>query len=703
MKQIDLFTMQRISELQVKIKKASEDYYNGTESMSNFEYDKLYDELKKLEDEYDLDVRVTSSVGASVEKDTPLQKVTHEYEAKSLGKTKSVDDLIREQSRTIDGDNGFTCLSWKLDGCTVQLTYEKGKLVLASTRGDGKIGQDITENSKFIEGIPQTIPTALEKLVVRGEALMSYAEFDRVNINGQFANPRNLASATITALDKNLLKDRKINFMAFELVDGSVNENIELQGKFSNRLNWLSTQGFGVVPHEVVKVSDLKEKIEEWSKLEKINALGFPVDGLVVAYDNLERTKNLTGTEHHPSLTKAMAFKWQDETVKTTLRNIEWSPSRTGLLNPVAVFDTVDLCGTKVSRASLHNLSYIEGLNLKIGDNITVYKANMIIPQGAENLAKDKGNIMDFSEINCPCCKNKAKIEDNNGTKTLVCENEKCLAKELGTFTRFVDKHGMNIEGLSEKTILTLMEKGFLTELSDLYKLKDKPEIADLEGFGEKSFKNLVDAIEKSKSTDTEHFLYACGIENIGRGQLKDILGFVKEHYDTDLSKYHNPDGSYDLIGTLMLMQNDNFDFTKIDGIGEVLAKNFSDFIEKEFNIPYEMGMSGKFSDCLPYTTFTDKKIEQNKDLPLSGKTFVITGSLENFNNRDEMISYIESLGGKVSGSVSKNTDYLINNDVESTSGKNKKAKDLGIPVISENDFLNKFKAEEKTDIEMER
>lgn len=699
------FKIQRMNDLRSELKKASSDYYNGTESMSNFEYDQKFDELKRLEDEYGNESEnFTSKVGASIEASSPsLKKVTHEYEAKSLGKTKSVDDLIREQSRTIDGNNGFTCLSWKLDGCTVQLTYEKGKLVLASTRGDGRIGQDITDNSKFIEGIPQRIPTALEKLVVRGEALMSYAEFDRVNINGQFANPRNLASATITALDKSLLKDRKINFMAFELVDGSVNENIELQGKFSNRLDWLTTQGFGVVPHEVVKVSDLKEKIEEWSKPEKINALGFPVDGLVVAYDNLERTRNLTGTEHHPSLTKAMAFKWQDETVKTTLRDIEWSPSRTGLLNPVAVFDTVDLCGTKVSRASLHNLSYIEGLNLKIGDEITVYKANMIIPQVAENLDKDKGSVMDFNEINCPCCKNKAKVEDNNGTKTLICENEKCLAKELGTFTRFVDKHGMNIEGLSEKTILTLMEKGFLTELSDLYKLKDKPEIANLEGFGEKSYQNLIDAIEKSKSTDTEHFLYACGIENIGRGQLKDIIGYIKEHYDTDLSKYHNPDGSYDLIGTLMLMQNDNFDFTKIDGIGEVLAKNFSDFIEKEFNIPYEMGMSGKFADCLPYTTFTDKKLEQNKDLPLSGKTFVITGSLNNFNNRDEMISYIESLGGKVSGSVSKNTDYLINNDVESTSGKNKKAKDLGIPVISENDFLNKFKAEEKTDIEIER
>lgn len=695
------FKIQRMNDLRSELKKASSDYYNGTESMSNFEYDQKFDELKRLEDEYGKEnENFTSKVGASIEaSSSSLKKVTHEYEAKSLGKTKSVDDLIREQSRTIDGNNGFTCLSWKLDGCTVQLTYENGKLIQGATRGDGKVGQDITDNTLYIEGIPQTIDYK-EKLVVRGEALMSYVEFDRINTDGQYANPRNLASATITALDKNLLKERKINFKAFELVDFT---DEKLINEFSSRLDYLKTLKFGVVEHEKVKLTELKEKIEEWSKTEKINALGFPVDGLVVAYDNLERTKNLTGTEHHPSLTKAMAFKWQDETVKTTLRDIEWSPSRTGLLNPVAVFDTVDLCGTKVSRASLHNLSYIEGLNLKIGDEITVYKANMIIPQVAENLDKDKGSVMDFSEINCPCCKNKAKVEDNNGTKTLVCENEKCLAKELGTFTRFVDKHGMNIEGLSEKTILTLMEKGFLTELSELYKLKDKSEIANLEGFGEKSYQNLIDAIEKSKSTDTEHFLYACGIENIGRGQLKDIIGYIKEHYDTDLSKYHNPDGSYDLIGTLMLMRNDNFDFTKIDGIGEVLAKNFSDFIEREFNIPYEMGMSGKFADCLPYTTFNDKTVNQNKDLPLSGKTFVITGSLNNFNNRDEMVSYIESLGGKVSGSVSKNTDYLINNDVESTSGKNKKAKDLGIPVISENDFLNKFKAEEKTDIDMER
>lgn len=703
-----LTPIERMKKLREELKIASDNYYNGIETMSNFEYDMKFDELKILEEQYGKDgENFTNTVGAEVNVgNVPLKKVTHEYEAKSLGKTKSVDDLIKEQSKTVDGSEGYTCLSWKLDGCTVQLTYEKGKLTLASTRGDGRVGQDITENSKFIEGIPQTIPTPLDKLVVRGEALMSYAEFDRVNANGQFANPRNLASATITALDKNLLKDRKINFMAFELVDGRVNDEIQLEGKFSNRLNWLETQGFGVVPHEIVKISDLKGKIAEWSTPEKINALGFPVDGLVVAYDNLERTKDLQGTEHHPSLTKSMAFKWQDETVKTTLRDIEWSPSRTGLLNPVAIFDTVDLCGTKVSRASLHNVSYIEGMNLKVGDNITVYKANMIIPQIAENLDRDKGLAV-LGDISCPCCKNKAKIENNNGTKTLVCENEKCLAKELGTFTHFVEKHGMNIEGLSEKSMLILMENGIITDLADLFTLseKDRNAFTSIEGLGDKAFDNLLVSIENAKKTDTEHFLYACGIEGISKGQIKEIVGYLKDNYDTKLSNYHSPDGSYDLIGTLMFMQENHFDFTQINGIGTVLAKNLSDFIEKEFVTPYEMSMSGKFSDCLPYLTFTDTPKDLNKDLPLSNKTFVITGSLNGYTNRDEMVAYIESLGGKVSSSVSKNTDYLINNDVTSTSGKNKKAQDLGIPIISEEDFTKMVSDKEKDEVEedMER
>lgn len=687
----------RIEILREELSKASSDYYNGTESMSNYEYDSKFDELAALEDEYGDENNFTSKVGAKVDKSSALKEITHEYQAKSLGKSKSVDELIKEQSKTSDKEAGFTCLSWKLDGMTVQLTYDGGKLILAATRGDGEVGQDITEKTKYVEGVPQNI-SYKGKVVVRGEAFMTYEDFEKANENGQFANPRNLASATLTALDNNLLKDRHITFNAFELVD--IDEP-SLNKAFSQSLDFLKEQGFGVVEHEVVQISNLKEKIKEWSDPNRIKDLGIPVDGLVVAYNDKEKTKDLVGTGHNPSKTKSMAFKWADDTVKTVLRDIEWSPSRTGLINPVAVFDTVNLCGTKVSRASIHNVSYMENLNLKIGDEITVYKANMIIPQIAENL--NRGSLIKpVSEVDCPCCKNKAVIKENNGTKVMFCENEKCLAKELGTFVRFSDKHGMNIEGLSEKKLLLLMEKGFLTELSDLYRLKDHPEIAKIEGFGDKSYQNLIDSVEKSKNTDIKHFLYACGIEGIGKGQLDEIVSYLKEHYDTDLSGYHYEDGSYDLIGTLVLMQEDNFDFTKIDGIGDVLAKNFSDFIQKELVEPYESCISGKFADCLPFTTFRDKVVSQNKDAVLSGKTFVITGSLNNFANRDEMVAYIESLGGKVSGSVSKNTDYLINNDIESTSGKNKKAKDLNIPIISEETFLSSF-GNEKEDIEIER
>lgn len=685
--------IEEMEQLRQELKKASDDYYNGTESMTNFIYDKKFDRLKELEEEYGKPgENFTDTVGAKT--DSLLSKVTHEYEAKSLGKSKSVDDLIKEQSKTEEGKEGITCLSWKMDGGTGQLTYQNGKLVLAATRGDGVTGVDITKNAPFIDGIPQTIPFT-GKLVVRGEVVMSYAEFDRLNTDGRFANARNLACATMGALDTELLKERHISFKAFEMVYCDK----PMHPSFSARLDTLEKFGFGVVEHEVVKISDLKKAIDTWSKAEKIQDLGYPVDGLVVAFDDTEKTKDLEGTGHHPSLTKSMAFKWEDETKKTVLRAIELSPSRTGLLNPVAVFDTVDLCGTKVSRASLHNLSYIENLNLKIGDEITVYKANMIIPQLAENLDKEKAGEKIFSHgMECPCCKNKANIHENNGVKTIVCENEKCLAKELGTFVHFTEKHGMNIEGLSEKSLLLFMENGLIQELSDLFTIseKDREAYTKLEGFGDKAFDNLLKNIEKAKTTDISHFLYACGIDGVGRGQLKEIIGFLQANYDTTLKDYHNPDGSYDLLYLLTKMQEDNFDFTKINGIGNVLAGNFSDFIEKEFI--HEQGKG--FSDCLPYLTFTDKPMTQDKTLPLAGKTFCITGKLEHFDNRDAMVQAIESLGGKVAGSVSKNTDYLINNDVNSTSGKNKKAMDLGIPIMSEDMFLSEFMKEKEEEIE---
>ena len=676
----------KIKELREKVSRANEDYYNGIESMSNFEYDKLYDELKELEEKYDIDNKQTDFVGASVDK-TPLQKVTHEYEAKSLGKTKSISDLIKEQNKA----EGDVCVSWKMDGSTVVLEYNNGKLTLAATRGDGKIGQDITRNVSFIKGIPNTIPYT-DKLVVRGEAFMTYEDFDSANKNGEFANPRNLAAATITALDTKLLEERPVSFKAFELVN--------TKGKsFSKELDFLSKLGFGVVEHEKVSIQNLNNTIRKWSEEDRIKNLGFPVDGLVIMHDDRAIVKDLSDTGHHPNLTKGMAFKWQDETVETILRKIEWSASRTGLLNPVAVFDTVDLCGTKVSRASLHNVSYVEGLNLKVGDRITVYKANMIIPQIAENLDREKEGNIDL-HIECPCCHSNAKIEENNGVKTAICENEKCLAKELGAFTHFVEKHGMNIEGLSEKTIMQLMETGFLKDISDLYRLKDHLEIAYLPGFGKKSFDNLVESIEKSKNCDLAHFLYACGIDSIGRGQIKEILNYLKNNYDDLCGRFFKEsdkdnDGEK-MFKALLGMVINNFDFTDIPNIGDILANNFVKFMDDEFIFPMEENISGRYKDCLPFIEFTDilsKGRDMNvSDSVINGKSFCITGKLEHFENRDAMVSFIEEHGGKFVSSVSKNTDYLINNDINSTSSKNKKANSLNIPIISENDFLELVK-----------
>ena len=433
-------TMDKIKALQEELQQAADSYYNsGIELMSNKEYDAKFDELKALEQQAGITDGFTAKVGSSV--NDKLPKVTHTYEAKSLGKTKDIDELIAVHENY--PNEPYVCLSWKCDGSTVQATYKEGNLVLAATRGDGHTGQNITQNAKYIEGLPQKIDFKGE-MVVRGEAIMTYEEFDRLNTEGQFANPRNLANATITALDKSILEERKIQFKAFELVSAP-EEDLQSLNSFANRLTYLDTLGFGVVPHERVSVKDLKAEIALWSKEETIKSVGFPVDGLVVANDDTAFTKNLTGTEHHPHLAKGMAFKWKDETVQTVLREIEWSPSRTGLLNPVAVFDTVDLCGTKVSRASLHNVSYVDALNLKIGDRITVYKANMIIPQIDENLDKDKEGLSPAHDVSCPCCKTKAELRNSDsGTKVMVCPNEACPEKELGRISKVFPKRLLN-------------------------------------------------------------------------------------------------------------------------------------------------------------------------------------------------------------------------------------------------------------------
>lgn len=688
----------RMNALRKELQKAADDYYNGTESMSNFEYDKKFDELKLLEGKYgNPEENFTDRVGAELEENTGLEKVAHEFEAKSLSKTKDVNELQKEQSKTSDGMNGFTCLSWKMDGCTCQLTYEGGKLILAATRGDGKIGQNITRNVKYIEGIPEKI-SYTGKLVVRGEVVMSYEEFERINTDGQFANPRNLASATITALDKKVLAERHTQFKAFELVYAEPGELDSIKKSFNASLDYLGGFGLGVVEHTKVMVKDLPEKIAQWSTEKSINGLGLPVDGLVVAYDDTTKTAHLEGTGHHPSPTKAMAFKWADEEVPTILRDIEWSPSRTGLLNPVAIFDTVDLCGTKVSRASLHNVSYIKSLNLKVGDRITVYKANMIIPQIAENLDRANGQA-NINAVACPCCGNTAVVENNNGTLVMMCQNKDCLAKNLGAFTHYVDKHGMNIDGLAEKTILLLMENGLVKDLKDLYTLDEKREaFVAIDGLGEKSFDTLIASIEKSTHTDTEHFLYACGIDGISRGQIKEILAYIRKNWDTELKTFHKPDVKCEgkaVLGCLISMAYQEYPFSKIEGIGEVLARNLQKFVDDEIIFPMEEKMPGRYYDCIGYLKFTDKAPSSTTSAGgsrLDGQTFVITGSLVNFANREALVDVIEKNGGKVASSVSKNTTYLINNDVNSTSGKNKKAKELSIPIISEEDFLAMLK-----------
>ena len=688
--------LDRIQELQKELREAADSYYNsGIELMSNKEYDAKFDELRVLEQQAGITDGFTSKVGSSVT--GKLSKVTHEYEAKSLGKTKDIDELIAVHQNY--PDHAYCCLSWKLDGSTVQLTYRGGELAVAATRGDGHTGQDITKNAKYIEGIPQKIPFTGE-LVVRGEALMSYEEFDRLNTDGQYANPRNLANATITALDESLLKERHCTFKAFELVSAP-EEDLQSLNSFANRLTYLNTLGFGVVTHERVPLNELKSEIALWSKEEAIKALGYPVDGLVIANDDTAFTKNLTGTEHHPHLAKGMAFKWKDETAQTVLRDIEWSPSRTGLLNPVAVFDTVDLCGTKVSRASLHNVSYIEAMRLKIGDRITVYKANMIIPQIDENLDKDKAGPNPTHNVTCPCCRQKADVQLNHesGTVVMRCWNEECPAKELGRLTHFVSKHGMNIEGLSEKTLEQLMGAWLVSEPADLYHLKDHQyELLVLEGMQEKSMRNLLDAIEKSTSPDFSHFMYACGIPNFGRGQIKVLKAYIDENYDGDRSNVN-------YLQVLSDMYRAGFDFTKIDGMGEVLAGNLEKWIDRELlnNPPYHSNVNLNVVNT-EYISRTNKILEciyiDNMKLPalekenesissaIAGKSFCITGSLEHFANRDVCVDFIEENGGKFVSGVSKKTDYLINNDIASTSGKNKKAKELGIPIITEKQLI---------------
>ena len=672
-----------------KLTAASVAYYNGNEIMDNHEWDRLYDKLKEME-EYTGIVypnSPTQIVGAPV-KVAELVSVQHEYAARSLDKTKDISvfpEIFKKRAA------GMAVVMWKLDGSTIVLTYDDGKLTLAATRGNGEVGSDITHNAPYIEGIPTEIPYT-GHLVLRGEAVMSYEEFDRINSEiedeeEQYANPRNLANATITMQDSAEMKKRKIQFFAFTLVhmDDPLPED---QDTFMGRLNYLDTLGFDTVYRLYGDTqSDLISVMEGFS--DQVENFPYPVDGLVVASDDVRYAEALPGTGHHPDPLVGFAYKWKDEEVETTLRAIEWSPSRTGRINPVAVFDPVHLEGTEVTRASVHNVSRLKVLRLRVGDTISVYKANKIIPQIAKNLTP--GNELTYREshpITCPCCGMGTEPQiRSNGDKDVevaFCVNPDCPAKHIKKFVHFVERDCMNIKGLSEATLQRFLEMGIIHELADLYHLDwYKDQIVAMEGFGQKSYDNLIAAVEASRKTSFVPFVHALGIPNIGKGQAK----LLDKEYKGDVEAF---------LDSIYRRQ----DFTRIEGIGEVLNDNLLQWGNKYLRyIPFTDDFSRVSSplnleiyDLLKEVEISVPNCSNSGELKLTGKTFVITGKLTHFANRDELVAKIEALGGKVSGSVSKNTTCLINNDVKSTSGKNKKAKELGVPIISEDEFLMMIK-----------
>ena len=647
--------IQRMKELIPQLRQAAKAYYQESrEIMSNFEYDKLYDELSALEAKTGiiLSGSPTQQVGYQVLSELP--KETHEEPMLSLDKTKSVEDL----QQWLGSQKGL--LSWKMDGLTVVLTYENGTLAKAVTRGNGEIGEVITPNARAFSNIPLTIAYK-GQLIIRGEAVITYTDFERINeeigdADAKYKNPRNLCSGSVRQLNSKITAERSVHFEAFVLVKA---EGVDFKNSRKEQFLWLKNQGFEVVHHEEVTAADLPDKVAWFA--EQIEHNDIPSDGLVLLYDDIAYGDSLGRTAKFPR--NAIAFKWQDEIRETTLSYIEWSPSRTGLINPVAVFEPVELEGTTVSRASVHNISIMEGLELGENDHIKVYKANMIIPQIAENLTKS-GTCQPIEH--CPACGGATEVRIENNVKTLYCVNPYCSAKKVKLFSHYVSRDAMNIDGLSEATLMKMIEQGFLSELNDLYNLEQyKEQIIAMDGFGEKSYNNLMQSIEKSRNTQLFRFVYGIGILNVGSSNAR----LLCRHFGNSLENLRGASVE---------------EMTQIDGIGEVIATSVHDYFENEHN-------QKLLEKLLPYLHFEEENVSAGgeQEQSLLDKTFVITGTVEHFANRKELKEKIESLGGKVTGSVSKKTDYLINNDNMSSSSKNKKAKELGIPVITEEEFLS--------------
>lgn len=649
-------------EIQEKVdllNRAAKAYYQeNREIMSNFEYDRLYDELTRLEKETGIVLASSPTVNVGYEVQNDLPKERHPSPMLSLDKTKEPQELVS----WLGAQKGV--LSWKIDGLTVVLTYRNGELFKAVTRGNGEVGEVVTPNARMFKNIPLTIPFKGE-LILRGEACIRYSDFEQINktiddVDARYKNPRNLCSGSVRQLDNRITARRDVRFYAFALVSA---QGLEIETR-AQQFAWLSSQGFEVVEYKLVDQSNLRQRIQWFS--ERVERNDVPSDGLVLIFDDIAYGASLGSTSKFPR--DSIAFKWEDETKETVLKEMEWSASRTGLINPVAIFEPVELEGTTVSRASVHNVSILKELCLGIGDRITVYKANMIIPQIAENLTKS-GNL-DIPEA-CPVCGKRAEIKRDNDVEVLYCTNLDCLAKQIKSLTHFVSRNAMDIDGLSEATLEKLVAKGYIKELADLFRLKRfRNEITTMEGFGQKSFENLMKALDKARKTTPARLLYSLGIPGIGAANAK----VIARAYKNDWSHIWNAEKE---------------ELVEIDGIGEVMAAAFTAFFHEEKNRIIVQDLLSELE--------LDESFEETGQQRLEGKTFVITGSLVHYENRDALKAAIEAEGGKAAGSVSKKTDYLINNDPESGSSKNKKAKELGVPIITEEAFLELLKSGDET------
>lgn len=642
-------SIKKMKELGEKLREASRAYYQeDREIMSNVEYDALYDTLSALEKETGIVLADSPTVNVGYEAVEQLPKEEHERPMLSLDKTKE-----REALREFIGEHS-TLLSWKLDGLTIVLTYENGELIKAVTRGNGIVGEVITNNARVFKNIPLKI-SFKGRLVLRGEAIITYSDFEKINetigdADAKYKNPRNLCSGSVRQLNNEITAKRNVRFYAFSLVSA---EGVDFRNSREVQFRWLNEQGFEVVEYRKVTAETLDEAMDYFA--EAVTTNDFPSDGLVALYDDIAYGESLGTTAKFPR--NAMAFKWADEMRDTRLLEIEWSPSRTGLINPVAIFEPVELEGTTVSRASVHNISIMKELKLGIGDTIRVYKANMIIPQIAENLTGSGNASIPHT---CPACGQETVVKKENDVECLFCVNPECPAKKIKSFGLFTSRDAMNIDGLSEATLEKFIARGFIHDFGDIFEIsRYKDEIVEMEGFGQKSYDNLMESLERAKETTLPRVIYSLGIANIGLANAKVIC----RHFDNDLDRIRH--ASLEEV-------------SDIDTIGPVIAGNLVAYFRDEDN-------DRRLDHLMSFLHIQEDSPKQEQIF--EGMNFVITGSLVHFGNRSEAKELIESLGGKVTGSVTKKTNYLINNDIQSNSSKNKKARELGIPILSEEDF----------------